>query len=147
MHKNIAQYTKSGGAVGLLAGRGDIAVAVQFLGDGVRYKLQGFPVTNVVPCEGTGFEIGGISLVKNGPHRDDAIKFIEWALTPEAQKLAAEKAMSFQVQSNKNTPMPKEMPDPKTINLINYDFVKYGDPAVRNAIVDKWTNEVFPIPR
>ncbi len=147
MHHNIAQYTKSGGAVGLLAGRGDIAVAVQFLGDGVRYKVQGFPVTNVVPCEGTGFEIGGISLVTNAPHKEDAIAFIEWALTPKAQLIAAEKAMSYQLQSNRNTPAPKEMPDPSTINLIDYDFEKYGSPDIRNAIVDRWTNEIFPIPR
>ncbi len=147
IHQNIAQYTKSGGAVGLLAGRGDVGVAIQFLHDGVKYTKQGFPVTNIAPCEGTGFEIGGLSLVNNAPHRDDAIAFIEWALTPEAQKIAAELGESFQVQSNMNTPVPPESPDLDSLNLIDYDFEHYGDPAVRNAIVDKWTNEVFPIPR
>lgn len=80
IHQNVAQYTRSGGAVGLLSGRGDVGVAIQFLHDGVAYIKQGFPVTNYAPCEGTGFEIGGISLVTDGPNRDAAITFIEWAL-------------------------------------------------------------------
>jgi iron(III) transport system substrate-binding protein len=147
IHQNIAQYTRSGGAVGLLAGRGDVAVAIQFLHDGVNFAKQGFPVTNVAPCEGTGFEIGGLDLVANAPHRDDAIKFIEWALTPDAQKIAAERGHSYQVQSNSNTPVPPESPDLNAIKLINYDFETYGSPDVRDHLVGKWTNEVFPLPR
>lgn len=147
IHQNVAQYTRSGGAVGLLAGRGDVAVAIQFLHDGVKFAKQGFPVTMYSPCEGTGFEIGGLSLVKNAPHRADAIKFIEWALTPEAQEIAAERGDSYQVQSNSKTPVPPESPDLASLNLIDYDFDKYGDPAVRDPIVDRWTREVFSIPR
>ncbi len=147
IHQNIAQYTRSGGAVGLLAGRGDVAVAIQFLHDGVAYAKQGFPVTNVAPSEGTGFEIGGLSLVANGPNREAAIAFIEWALTPEAQAIAAEQGESFQVPSNGNTPVPPEAPDMDSINLIDYDFETYGDPDVRDRIVGRWTNEVFPVPR
>lgn len=147
IHQNVAQYTRSGGAVGLLAGRGDVAVAIQFLHDGVKFAKQGFPLTNLAPCEGTGFEIGGLSLVKNAPHRADAIKFIEWALTPEAQKIAADRGQSFQVPSNTNSPVPPESPDLDSINLIDYDFDTYGNPEMRDAIVNRWTREVFPIPR
>ncbi|MCA9835734.1 MAG: ABC transporter substrate-binding protein [Trueperaceae bacterium] len=147
IHQNVAQYTRSGGAVGLLAGRGDVGVAIQFLHDGVKYTKQGFPVTNISPCEGTGFEIGGLSMVKGAPHPDDAKAFIEWALTPEAQMLAAQKGESFQVQSNKNTPVPPESPDLDSIKLIDYDFETYGSVEIRDAIVARWTNEIFPVPR
>lgn len=147
IHQNIAQYTRSGGAVGLLAGRGDVGVAIQFLHDGVKFAKQGFPVTNIAPCEGTGFEIGGLSLVANAPHPDAAKAFIEWALTPEAQEVAAQQGDSFQIQSNSNTPVPPESPDLASIKLIDYDFATYGDPEVRNAIVDRWTKEIFPVPR
>ncbi|UCH25307.1 MAG: ABC transporter substrate-binding protein [Trueperaceae bacterium] len=147
IHQNVAQYTRSGGAVGLLAGRGDVGVAIQFMHDGVKYVRQGFPVINIAPCEGTGFEIGGISLIKGAPHPDDALAFIEWALTPEAQAIAAQRGESFQVQSNANTPVPPESPDLSSINLIDYDFATFGSPEVRDRIVAKWTNEVFPVPR
>jgi len=147
IHQNVAQYTRSGGAVGLLAGRGDVAVAIQFLHDGVAYIEQGFPLINVVPQEGTGYEIGGLSLVANGPNPEAAKIFIEWALTPEAQQLAAARGESYQLQSNRNTPVPPASPNLDEINLIDYDFEAYGDPQRRDSIVSRWTNDIFPVPR
>lgn len=147
IHQNIAQYTRSGGAVGLLAGRGDVGVAIQFLHDGVAFAKQGFPVTNIAPSDGTGFEIGGLSLIANAPNEEAAKAFIDWALTPEAQMLAAEQGESFQVPSNANTPVPPESPDLAEINLIDYDFETFGDPEVRDRLVERWTNEIFPVPR
>lgn len=147
LHQNIAQYTSSGSAPGQLAGRGEVAIAVQFMHDGVKFAAQGFPLTVYAPVEGTGYEIGGLSLVKNAPNRDAAIKFIEWALTPEAQLLAAEKGDSYQVQSNRNTPAAALAPDLSTINLIDYDFNTFGTPAVKERLVGRWTNEIFPVPR
>lgn len=147
IHQNIAQYTRSGGAVGLLAGRGDVAVAIQFLHDGVAYIQQGFPVTNYVPSEGTGYEIGGLSLIANGPNPENAKAFIEWALTPEAQQLASARGESYQIPSNSNTPVPPASPDLSEINLIEYDFQTFGSPEVRDALVARWTNEIFPVPR
>ncbi len=147
MHMNIAQYTSSGAAPGQLAGRGEVGIAVQFMHDGVKFAAQGFPLVTLAPEEGTGYEIGGISLVANGPNREAAIDFIEWALTPEAQMLAASQGESFQIQSNVNTPVPPEAPDLDSINLIEYDFDTYGSPDVRDHLVSRWTNEIFPIPR
>ena len=147
LHQNIQQYTRSGSAPGQLAGRGDVAMAIQFLHDGVKFAEQGFPLTNIAPCEGTGYEIGGLSLVANAPNRDAAIEFIEWALTPEAQAVAAERGESYQIQSNSNTPVHPASPDLDSINLIEYDFEMYGDPDVRDELVGRWTNEVFPVPR
>ena len=147
MHQNMAQYTRSGGAVGQLAGRGDVAVAVQFLHDGVAYAKQGYPVTNIAPADGTGYEIGGLSLVAGAPHPEAAKAFIDWALTVEAQTLAADEGESYQVQSNQNTPVPPESPVLEDINLIDYDFATYGDPEVRDELVSRWTNEIFPVPR
>ena len=31
--------------------------------------------------------------------------------------------------------------------VIAYDFGKYGTPAVRDALIKRWTEQVFPIPR
>ncbi|MBX3142570.1 MAG: ABC transporter substrate-binding protein [Trueperaceae bacterium] len=147
IHSNIAQYTSSGAAPGQMAGRGEVGIAIQFMHDGVKFALQGFPLTVYAPVEGTGYEIGGISLVKNGPNREAAIAFIEWALTPEAQMLAASRGDSFQIQSNVNTPVPDAAPRLEDINLIDYDFAHFGTPAVRDAVVGRWTNEIFPLPR
>ena len=50
---------------------------------------NGFPVKIVVPCEGTGYEVGSMSLVKGARNLDNAQKFYDWALTPAAQKIGA----------------------------------------------------------
>jgi len=147
LHQNIAQYTSSGSAPGQLAGRGEVAIAVQFMHDGVKFAAQGFPLTVYAPVEGTGYEIGGLSLIANVPNRDAAIAFIEWALTPEAQMIAAAQGDSYQVQSNANTPAAELAPDLSTINLIDYDFDTFGTPAVKERLVGRWTNEIFPVPR
>ncbi len=115
--------------------------------DGVKFALQGFPLTVYAPSEGTGYEIGGLSLIKGAPNRDAAIQFIEWALTPEAQMIAAQQGESFQLPSNVNTPVPESSPDLASINLIDYDFDRFGSPDVRDALVGRWTNEIFSQPR
>lgn len=98
------------------------------------------------PLEGTGYEIGGLSLVKGAPNREAAIRFIEWALKPEAQAIAA-RVGSFQIPSNKKTPVPPEASKLSTFTLILYDFSKYGSPEVRDRLLNRWNREVFPLPR
>ncbi|MFN2322597.1 MAG: ABC transporter substrate-binding protein [Trueperaceae bacterium] len=147
MHQNMNQYTSSGSGPGQLAGRGEVAIGIQFMHDGVKFAAQGFPLTTYAPVEGTGYEIGGLSLIANAPNRDAALAFIEWALTPEAQMIAAEQGDSYQIQSNRNTPVPDLAPDLTTINLIDYDFDTYGTPEVKERLVGRWTNEIFPQPR
>ncbi len=146
IHRNVAQYTRSGAAPGQLAGRGDVAIAILFAHDGVKFAKEGFPLKVYFPLEGTGYEIGGLSLVKGAPNREAAIRFIEWALTPEAQAIAA-KVGSFQIPSNKKTPVPPEAPKLSTITLIRYDFLKYGSAEVRDRLVGRWNREIFPLPR
>ncbi|HEY8496231.1 MAG TPA: extracellular solute-binding protein, partial [Limnochordales bacterium] len=147
LHFNVAQYTRAGAEPGLLAGRGEVAIGVTFMHDALHQAIQGFPVSVKAPADGTGFEIGGLSLVRNGPNREGAIRFIEWALSPEAQVLAAQRGESYQLPTNVNTPLDPRSPRFSDVRVIPYDFEHWGDPAVREAVVGRWTNEVYPIPR
>lgn len=147
IHKNVAEYTRSGAAPGQLAGRGEVAIGITFIHDAVDQVLKGFPITYGAPSDGTGYEIGGLSLVKGTPNRPNAIAFIDWALTPEAQQLAAAKGESYQIPSNSKTPVPRIAPRFQDFKVIQYDFLKYGSDAVRESLVKKWTAEVFPLPK
>ena len=106
----------------------------------------GFPVKLVVPCEGTGYEVGSMSIVEEAKNMENAKKFYEFALTPAAQKIGGE-LKNFQTPSNKATPPPPGAPDLGNIKLINYDFAKYGSAAERKRILEKWDKEVYSIPR
>ena len=144
--RNVAEYTRAGAAPGVLAGRGEVAIGVTFVHDAVLQILSGFPVTYGSARDGTGYEIGGISLVKGPPSRANGIAFIEWALSPEAQALA-EQAKSYQLPSNAKTPVAKVSPRFQDFNVIRYDFVKFGTAAVRDGLVRRWTREVEPLPK
>ncbi|MBC7635966.1 MAG: ABC transporter substrate-binding protein, partial [Acetobacteraceae bacterium] len=106
---------------------------------------HGKPVKVVSPCEGTGFEIGSMSIVKGARHPDEAKKFYEWALGASAQAIAPSFG-SFQVPSNSAVP-PPEAPDLSKIKLINYDFAKFGSSAERKRLLGRWSSEVKSAPR
>ena len=99
LHANINQYTKSGSAPIKAAGRGETTVGIVFMHDAVKQAVAGFPVQVVAPCEGTGYEIGSMSIIEGARNLDEAKQFYDWALSVDAQNLALE-VNAFQVPSN-----------------------------------------------
>ena len=146
IHKNVAQYTRSGGDPSLLAGRGEAAIGVSFANDVVERGRKGFPIRFIAPKDGTGFEIGGIGLVKGGPNRAAGLKLIDWALEPENQKLGPQNG-EVSIPSHGRSVVDKDVPRFEDVNAINYDFGKYGTPAVRDGLIKRWTEQVFPLPK
>lgn len=146
IHRNVAQYTRGGADPGVLTGRGEVAIGVTFIHDAVLQVLRGFPVSYGSARDGTGYEIGGLSLVKGGPNRANGTAFIEWALSPAAQVLAGQTG-SYQIPSNSKAPVPKVAPRFQDFIVIKYDFLTYGKAAVRDKLVGRWTKEVFALPK
>ena len=146
MHKNINQYTKSGAAPARAAATGESLIGITFQHDAVTQAVGGAPVKIVSPCEGTGYEIGSMSIIKGAKNLANARKWYDWALSPEAQALAAG-VKSFQVPSNKKAPTPAQAPKLGDIKLIDYDFVKYGSSAERTRLLKKWDDEVSKLPK
>jgi len=146
LHKNISSYPKSGTGPIKAVARGETAVSVSFVHDGPGETLAGFPVKTATPCEGTGYEIGSLSIVKGARNLEGAKKFVDWALTPAAQKLGAE-SKQYQLPSNKATPVHALVPDLSKIKLIDYDFVKYGKSAERRRLLARWDREIGSQPK
>jgi iron(III) transport system substrate-binding protein len=146
LHRNINQYTKSGAAPAKATALGETTVGITFLHDMVTMVVDDAPIKTVAPCEGTGYEIGSMSIIKGAKNLENAQKFYDWALTPAAQKLGAE-AKSYQVPSNRNTPVPPQAPKLAEIKLINFDFAKYGSSEERRRLLSKWDAEVKNLPK
>jgi iron(III) transport system substrate-binding protein len=146
LHRNVNQYTKSGAAPAKATAIGETTVGITFLHDMVTFAVQGAPIKIVAPCEGTGYEIGSQSIIKGGPNLENAKKWYDWALTPEAQAIGAQ-AKAYQVPSNKNAPVPPQAPKLAEIKLIDYDFAKYGSSAERRRLLQKWDREVKALPK
>ncbi|WP_309681497.1 ABC transporter substrate-binding protein [Polaromonas sp.] len=146
LHRNINQYTKSGAAPARAAATGESIVGITFLHDAVTNAVAGAPVKVVAPCEGTGYEIGSMSIIKGAKNLENAKKWYDWALTPEAQAIAVV-AHSYQVPSNKNAQTPPQAPKLSDIKLIDYNFAKYGASAERTRLLTKWDKDVGALPK
>lgn len=146
LHVNINQYTKSGSAPIKAAAKGETTIGIVFMHDAVAQAAQGFPVKVVAPCEGTGYEIGSMSIIKGARNLDSAKKFYDWALTADVQSRAVE-AKSYQVPSNKGAKVSPLSPDLSAIKLIDYDFKKYGSSDERKRLLKKWDDEVSTLPQ
>ncbi len=146
LHKNVSQYTRSGTGPIKAVARGEAAVSISFVHDGPTEAAQGFPVATVTPSEGTGAEIGSMSLVKGARHLENARKLYEWALTAQAQQFGAA-ARQFQLPSHRDTPIDPRVPDFKRIRFIDYDYARYGAGSERRRLIARWEKEVGALPR
>jgi len=139
--KNVVVYPKSGREPIKVAARGETTVAITFQHDMVAEAVAGFPIKVVTPCEGTGYEIGAVSIVKDAQNLENARKWVEFSLRPDIQSLAGS-AKAFQVPSHSKSIVPKEAPDLASIKLIDYDFKTFGSPKMRNRLLSRWSEEV-----
>ena len=146
LHKNINQYTKSGSAPIKAAARGENTIGIVFMHDAVAQAASGFPIKVVAPCEGTGYEIGGMSIVKGARNLENAQKFYDWALQADVQSRSLE-VKAFQVMSNKAAESSPLAPDLDSLTLIDYDFTKYGSSDERKRLLKKWDDEVSVLPQ
>lgn len=134
----IAQYTKSGAAPAKFVGQGEAAVAIVFSHDIVHeIDNNNMPLVLTFPQEGTGYEIGGMAIIKGAKHMDAAQKWFDWAISAEAQALGP-KYRAYQAPTVKGVEL--SHPELLQVNLINYDFQWAG--SNKAAIVDKYTNEI-----
>ncbi|WP_288076697.1 ABC transporter substrate-binding protein [Pseudomonas sp.] len=146
LNDNVSQYTKSGSAPAKAAGRGETGIAISFQHDLLKETLAGFPVEVISPCEGTGYEVGSMSIVKGAKNMESAKRFYEFALRADVQSLAA-KANALQVPANKEASIPPRAPRLESVKTIKYDSAKYGSNETRRRLLKRWDDEIFSLPR
>ncbi len=145
LHVNVLQYSKSGTAPGQTAGRGEVAVGLVFSHDCVLYKERG--MTDLVvsfPKEGTGYEVGGVGLIKGAKNEVNAKKYIDFVLTAEAQQIGPTVG-SYQVLTNPDAKVDSRMVKLSDVNLVNYDFEKAA--AAKKDLTARFDAEVAAQPK
>ena len=146
IHRNAAAYSITANGAMRAVARGEATIAVTMLHDGASEIVNGFPVRLVVPCEGTGYEVGSVAVITKAPHPANARKFYDWVLSPAAQRIAAS-ARHFEYPANRDAPTPPGVPAIDDVRLIRYDFVKYAASAEHQRLLEKWERDVHMLPR
>lgn len=146
LNKNVNRYTTSGTAQRQSVARGESLIGVTFLDEFIPEQYVGAPVETVLPCEGTGYSVGAMSIVKGARNVAEAKKFYDWALTADAQTIR-DQTKVIAIPSNRAAYAPDAVKALEKAKLINYDFVKYGASAERKRLIERWDREVKNAPR
>jgi len=145
VHRNVRDYRRTEAGSMRAAARGEALIAVTFLHDAMTEVVHGFPIRLVLPCEGIGYELGSMSIVKGARNLENARRFYDWALTPAAQQIGGD-TRNFQMPSNRATPIPRDAAMTSEVTLIAKDLTLYGT-AARRRLLERWDSEVRASPR
>ncbi|MEP7207137.1 MAG: ABC transporter substrate-binding protein [Casimicrobiaceae bacterium] len=141
LHPNVSSYARSGIGPMTAVKQGEIAVGSSVLHGVINEIARGFPVQPVLPCEGVGYEVGSMAIVKGARNIDNARKFFDWALTVEAQKIGLE-VKEYAIPTNRNVSLPAMVPNLADVKVIAYDFAKYGSADTRKRLLERWEKEI-----
>ncbi|HEX3633529.1 MAG TPA: ABC transporter substrate-binding protein [Casimicrobiaceae bacterium] len=141
LNANVNQYARSG--IGPMAAviRGESGIGSTVLHGVINEIVRGFPVKPILPCEGVGYEVGSMAIIKGARNLDNAKKFFDWALTPEAQQIGLD-IKEYAIPTNRAVPLPPQVPSLTDIKLINYDTAKFGAAAERRRLLERWEREI-----
>jgi iron(III) transport system substrate-binding protein len=146
LNRNVASYARSGIGPMTAVTRGEVYVGSTVLHGVINEIVRGFPVLPILPCEGVGYEVGSMAIVKGARNLDAARKFYDWALTADAQKIGLD-VKEFAIPTNRNVVLPPQVPKLTDIKVINYDFAKYGSSETRRRLLERWEKEINNAPK
>jgi len=146
LNKNVNRYTTSGTAQRQSVARGESLIGITFLDEFIPEQYVNAPIEIVLPCEGTGYSVGAMSIVKGARNLDAAKRFYDWALTAEAQTIR-DQTKVIAIPSNRAAIAPDRVKALEKAKLISYDFAKYGASSERKRLIEKWDREVKNAPR
>lgn len=134
LNTNILQYSKSAATGTEQAGRGEVAVAIALDSDCVKAELAGFSdLVTTYPLEGTGYEVGSISLLKDARNLDAAKAYFDWILTTDAQNLYQD-VPSFAAPTLPDAELGADVPPQDTVNKVDWDLERAA--GERDALVE-----------
>jgi iron(III) transport system substrate-binding protein len=144
LRPNILQFTRSGVGPLQQAGRGEIATGIVFSHDCVKSQEEGLTDLEVsFPSEGTGYEVGGVAVVKNARNLAGAKAYLDWSLSKQAQEIG-QTVGSYQLPTNPEAAVSDKSAHLDQLKLVDYDIATAG--AAKSDLVKKFDAEVSAPP-
>ncbi|MBQ3626207.1 MAG: ABC transporter substrate-binding protein [Synergistaceae bacterium] len=139
--KSVEQFTRSGSAPGKSCAIGEIPVAIGYLHDQIKLKVEGAPIEIAIPEDGTGFETASMSILKGGPDPLNAKKLYDWVLGQKAMDIIAKwyEIPLSKLASPVNTGFSLDK-----MNLVNQD--DQWDAANKERLLARWNQEITTAP-
>lgn len=138
MYANIPYLEKSGSAPGKAALAGEYALGIVPDPHNLPLNNPDAPLLQVFPEDGVLAWPSPVAVVKGAAHPNNAKIFIDWALSPEGQKVlmsASPRVPTTSVETIAGVPSIDDL------NLIAYDHILWG--AERDRVIEEF-NERYP---
>jgi iron(III) transport system substrate-binding protein len=144
LRPSILQFTRSGVGPLQQVSRGEIATGIVFSHDCVKSREEGIDNLEVsFPREGTGYEVGGVAVVKNARNLDGAKAYLDWSLSKQAQEIGPTVG-SYQVPTNPEAAVSDKSARLDQLKLVEYDIAAAG--TAKSGLVKKFDAEVSAPP-
>lgn len=137
LHANTSQYAPTVPAAMTLVERGEATLGMNWAHVGLIARNRGVPIDIVLPTD-TGFEIGGVSIIKGGPNPEGAREFVDFLYSRLAQDIGVKFHLTYPVRGD--VPSPLGMPAFDSIKLVKYD--REWAIANMSRVRERWTREV-----
>ncbi|MFB9966306.1 ABC transporter substrate-binding protein [Sinosporangium siamense] len=145
LHPNVLQYNKTGSSAAQQAATGEVAVGIVFAHDCVAVHEEGYTNLHVsYPEEGTGYEVGGVAVVAGARNSTGARKYVDWALTAEAQELGPT-ARVYSLPTNPRARIGNKLRDMSKVKRVDYDIAEAG--AEKIALSRRFDIEIARAPK
>jgi iron(III) transport system substrate-binding protein len=137
LNNAIEQYTRSGSSPGKSCAIGEIPIAIGYLHDQVKLKVEGAPIEITIPSDGTGFETASMSLLKDGPDPLNAKKLYDWVLGADAMNIIAK---WYVIPLSNQATATETGFSLSGMNLVNQD--DQWDAANKERLIERWNKEI-----
>jgi iron(III) transport system substrate-binding protein len=140
LNANVMQYSKSAATGTEQAGRGEVTVAIALDSDCEKAAQAGYTdLVTSYPEEGTGYEVGAVSVLAGARNVEAAQAFMDWILTAPAQDLYAD-IPSFAAPTNPDATVGENVPPQDDVRKVDWDLRDAADS--RDAYIAAFENDI-----
>ena len=143
LNPNVGLYTESGFTVAQKTATGEYLIGLNFIHDQLLMKKFGFNLCSVIP-PGAGWEIGCVSMLKNGPNSKAARAFLDFMTDREAGQLHTN--LTERISTRPDVPIPLGS-RPLADIPINLDYDFYLAAKLKTKYLKVWEERIVRINR
>ncbi|PUU94474.1 ABC transporter substrate-binding protein [Halanaerobium sp.] len=140
INQNIKEYTNIGAMASKLAALGHSAVGISFSHDIQKLQKEGYNLELIIPAEGTGYEIGGMAIIKDSNSLDQAKLFVDFMLSEKGQNLYSAIG-EYRLPTNFFAEVPEASIKLENANLIDYNLKSSAINKKDNLLF--WQQEIY----
>ncbi len=140
LNANVLQYSKSAATGTEQAGRGEVAVAIAVDSDCVKAQEAGYSDLVVsYPEEGTGYEVGAVSVLSGTRNEEGAKAYMDWILSVDAQNLYKD-VPSYAAPTLPDAELGDAVPDQSKVTKVDWDIA--GAAEARDGLIALFESDI-----